>query len=68
MLVWPAANWCCDYCDDLAVLVGFGSANHESIGQLLISFFFYWAHQHDYRGSVITIRSSSSLTKRMKGW
>jgi DNA polymerase sigma len=61
-------NWCCDFCDDTAALSGFGKPNIESVAALLASFFYYWAHQHDYRRGVVTIRQSSSMTKAMKGW
>jgi DNA polymerase sigma len=58
----------CDYCDDIGPLAGFGTANRESLGELLASFFHYWAAGHDYRGSVVTIRRSAPLTKAEKGW
>eukprot|EP00878_Enallax_costatus_P028456 GHUV01030739.1.p1 GENE.GHUV01030739.1~~GHUV01030739.1.p1 ORF type:complete len:229 (+),score=73.64 GHUV01030739.1:379-1065(+) len=61
-------TWCCDYNDDIEALAGFGAANTESVAQLLTSFFYYWAHQHDYRRSVISVRMSMQLTKAMKGW
>lgn len=67
-LLLATGNWCCDYNDDIRALSGFGAANSESLAQLLTSFFFYWAHQHDFRRSVITIRMSTVLTKAMKGW
>ncbi|KAI8468796.1 MAG: hypothetical protein J3K34DRAFT_386132 [Monoraphidium minutum] len=61
-------GWVCDYCDDLPSLAGFGSANTESLAELLASFFQYWAAGHDYRGAVVTIRRSAPLTKAEKGW
>jgi hypothetical protein len=63
-----AGSWCCDFCDDVAALAGFGRGNSESVASLLASFFYYWAHQHDFRRGVVTIRQSSGMTKAMKGW
>lgn len=61
-------NWCCDFCDDTSALAGFGRGNGESVAALLACFFYYWAHQHDFRRGVVTVRQSSAMTKAMKGW
>ncbi|WIA17294.1 hypothetical protein OEZ85_014161 [Tetradesmus obliquus] len=61
-------NWCCGFCDDTSALAGFGRGNGESVAALLACFFYYWAHQHDFRRGVVTVRQSSAMTKAMKGW
>jgi DNA polymerase sigma len=61
-------GWCCDYCDDVPGLRGFGAANRESLAELLAAFFFHWAVDHDYRNAVVTIRRAAPLTKGEKGW
>jgi DNA polymerase sigma len=49
-------------------LSGFGGANSESVAELLVSFFSYWARNHDYRQSVVSIRVGRGMTKADKGW
>jgi DNA polymerase sigma len=49
-------------------LAGWGGRNSEGLGALLGSFFLYYATLHDYRNQVVSIRSSSLVTKPMKGW
>lgn len=70
MLCGPyiAGSWSCDFCDDLGRLSSFGGPNPESIAELLVSFFCYWARHHDYRQSVVSIRVGGWLTKADKGW
>jgi DNA polymerase sigma len=63
-----AGEWNCDYHDCVGQLQGFGSVNSESLAQLLLGFFQYWATQHDYKGQVLTIRSSCLMSKAVKGW
>lgn len=52
----------------MSSLSSFGASNTESLAQLLASFFYYWAHMHDFKGGVITIRRSAPMTKAEKGW
>ena len=61
--VWPV-----EYCDDVAALEGYGSANTETLADLVWAFFEYWAWRHDYSGSVISIRLGGWLTKAQKDW
>ena len=49
------------YCDNVEALRGFGAANRESVAELLVGFFEYWAFKHDYNKSVISIRTGGHL-------
>ena len=42
----------CEYYDDISTLRSFGAANSEGVGELLFSFFDYFAWRHDYNNSV----------------
>ncbi len=44
----------------------FASRNNETVGQLLASFFRYFAYEFDYRQNVISIRSGGCLLKELK--
>uniref|UniRef100_A0A061SDQ2 Nucleotidyltransferase family protein n=1 Tax=Tetraselmis sp. GSL018 TaxID=582737 RepID=A0A061SDQ2_9CHLO len=59
---------CCDYFDNVSALSGFGSGNTETVSELLMAFFDYWAWGHDYVNSVISIRTGGFLTKADKEW
>jgi len=61
-------QWNCDYFDDVESLSGFGSANKESLAELVWSFFEYWAWRHDYNNSVVSVRTGGFLTKSHKEW
>jgi DNA polymerase sigma len=63
-----AGKWCCDYCDDMSRVAGYGARNSEGVGQLLVSFFCYWARQHDYKRAVVSVRVGGGLAKADKGW
>lgn len=63
-----AGGWACEYYDRVAELQGFGTANSETLADLLASFFHYWARQHDYRNEVVTIRQREEMLKAGKGW
>ena len=63
-----AGDWTCDYHDLVDELQGFGAGNNEGLAQLLLGFFQYWATQHDYKGQVLTVRSSYLMSKAVKGW
>ncbi|QDS75129.1 hypothetical protein FKW77_007592 [Venturia effusa] len=54
--------------DDLDALRGFGSANKETIGDLLFHFFRKYAYEVDYGTSVISVRHGKILTRKEKSW
>jgi len=58
----------CGYYDDVRALQGWGGRNTQSLAQLLADFFDYWAHGHDYGGSVASVRVGGFIGKRRKGW
>lgn len=51
----------CGYYDQVDELEDFGKANKESVAELLVAFFDYWAFKHDYNHSVISIRVGGFL-------
>ncbi|KAJ9639351.1 hypothetical protein H2199_006384 [Coniosporium tulheliwenetii] len=57
-----------DFADDLDALHGFGSANTETLGQLLFHFFRRYGHEIDYGASVVSVRHGKLLTRQEKGW
>lgn len=52
----------------MASLRGFGSANRESLAELVWAFFEYWAWRHNYSGDVVSIRLGACLHKDDKDW
>ena len=58
----------CDYYDDVEQLKGFGSANKESLSELVWVFFEHWAWKHDYNNAVVSVRTGGFLTKSQKEW
>ena len=58
----------CGYYDDVRALQGWGARNTHSLAELLAEFFDYWAHGHDYGGSVASVRVGGFIGKRRKGW
>ncbi|OMO65456.1 PAP/25A-associated [Corchorus olitorius] len=58
----------CAYFDQVEKLRNFGSANKETVAQLVWAFFNYWAYGHDYANSVISVRTGSIISKREKDW
>lgn len=52
----------------MAALEGFGATNTQSLAELVWEFFEYWAWRHDYRGSVLSVRTAGLLPKAAKGW
>lgn len=58
----------CDYFDDVEQLKGSGSANTESLGELVWAFFEHWAWKHDYNNNVVSVRTGGFLTKSQKEW
>lgn len=53
---------------DLNKLIGFGSANKETIGELLFLFFRLYAYEVDYEASVISVRHGKILSRKEKSW
>ncbi|KAF3787026.1 UTP-RNA uridylyltransferase 1 [Nymphaea thermarum] len=58
----------CAYYDRVEELQDFGSQNKEIISRLLHEFFHYWAYTHDYKHSVISVRTGGILSKSEKDW
>ncbi|KAL1655804.1 hypothetical protein SLS61_001828 [Didymella pomorum] len=56
------------FADDIEKLRGFGSANKETVGQLLFHFFRLYGHEIDYEKEVISVRQGKRLTREEKGW
>ncbi|KAK9719229.1 hypothetical protein K7432_004950 [Basidiobolus ranarum] len=54
--------------EDVASLKDFGSANKETLGELLFSFFKLFAHEFNYGRHVISVRNGCYLFKAEKGW
>ncbi|BBN19998.1 non-canonical poly(A) RNA polymerase PAPD5/7 [Marchantia polymorpha subsp. ruderalis] len=58
----------CAYYDQIETLQSFGANNKETLGELLTSFFEYWAFRHDYTRAVISVRTGGYLSKDEKEW
>ncbi|KAG1360565.1 UTP:RNA uridylyltransferase 1 [Cocos nucifera] len=58
----------CAYFDQVVKLKNFGAQNKESITELLWAFFHYWAYHHDYTSDVISVRTGSIISKKLKDW
>lgn len=58
----------CSYHKGVSILAGFGSANSQSVSELLTGFFDYWAYRHDYSRDVASIRVGTAITKQSKEW
>jgi DNA polymerase sigma len=56
------------YHEEIDSLVGFGSANHASIGELLVGFYRFYAYEFDYANKVISPRTGGFFTKEQKAW
>ena len=61
-------QWDCDFYDKVGNLVSFGTANTETLGELVWAFFEYWAWKHDYNTAVVSVRTGGFLTKAQKEW
>ncbi|KAI9894592.1 MAG: hypothetical protein M1814_001947 [Vezdaea aestivalis] len=57
-----------EFADNLRCLKGLGSANKESLGELLFAFFRRHAHEIDYDAFVASVRLGRAMSKREKGW
>lgn len=51
----------CAYFDQIEQLHDFGCHNKETIAQLVLGFFHYWAYCHEYTDSVISVRTGSIM-------
>lgn len=58
----------CYYYDKIDKLINFGNHNKETLGQLLASFFQFYATKFDWDNWVISIRTGKFLTKTEKDW
>jgi len=58
----------CSYYTKTEKLQGFGQPNKETLGDLLAAFFRFYAHEFDYKNSVISVRTGGLLTKAEKQW
>ncbi|TAQ85968.1 hypothetical protein B7494_g5708 [Chlorociboria aeruginascens] len=56
------------FADNLDALRNFGQKNQESLGDLLFSFFRFYAHEFDYDKLVISVRSGKQISKVDKKW
>ncbi|KAH7312092.1 zinc finger protein-like protein [Rhexocercosporidium sp. MPI-PUGE-AT-0058] len=56
------------FADDLEALVGFGSQNTETLGELLFQFFRFYGHEFDLDNGVVSVRHGRQLTKAEKKW
>jgi len=62
-------GWACQYSGDVEGLFkNYGSMNKLTSAELLYQFFYYWGYRHNYKSSVISIRTGDWLTKQDKGW
>ncbi|CAK7215212.1 hypothetical protein SBRCBS47491_002406 [Sporothrix bragantina] len=57
-----------DFADDMSKLRGFGEPNKETLGELLFSFFRFYAHEFDYNKHVLSVRLGRLATKTEKKW
>ncbi|KAE8144470.1 zinc finger protein [Aspergillus avenaceus] len=58
----------CSFDDNLNHLVGYGSKNKQSLGDLLFQFFKYYGHDLDYEKYVVSVREGKLISKEAKGW
>ncbi|KFM23622.1 Poly(A) RNA polymerase protein cid1 [Auxenochlorella protothecoides] len=61
-------GWDVGHYDKVETLQDFGNANTQTLAELVWDFFEYWAWGHDYRSTVISVRTAGTLTKTEKGW
>ncbi|OMJ22307.1 Poly(A) RNA polymerase cid11 [Smittium culicis] len=53
---------------NLSKLIGYGTQNKESIGELLFEFFKHFGTEFDYLNNVVSLRHGRYLDKKEKGW
>eukprot|EP01133_Synstelium_polycarpum_P004417 gene4417-5174_t len=58
----------CKYYDDVDNLIGFGSANTETLGQLVFGFFQTYSRVFNYMTDVVSIRTGKRILKTEKTW
>lgn len=56
------------FSDDIEALRNFGHKNKETLGELLFSFFRFYAHEFDYDKLVVSVRHGKQISKVEKGW
>lgn len=56
------------FADDIETLRNFGYENKETLGELLFSFFRYYAHEFDYDAFAVSVRQGKKISKIEKGW
>ncbi|POS88210.1 hypothetical protein EPUL_002575 [Erysiphe pulchra] len=56
------------FADDIETLRNFGYENKETLGELLFSFFRYYAHEFDYDTYAVSVRQGKQISKVEKGW
>ena len=61
-------GWECRYAGNPDMFQGFGHLNKLTTADLLYQFFYYWGYRHNYKSSVICMRTGDWLTKEQKGW
>jgi DNA polymerase sigma len=44
------------------------AGNKETVADLLVAFFDYWAWRHDYNNMVASVRTGGLVTKAAKNW
>ncbi|XP_074585126.1 uncharacterized protein LOC141840923 [Curcuma longa] len=58
----------CAYFDQVDELHNYGTLNDESLAELVWGFFHYWAFAHNYKRDVISVRTGSIISKKIKNW
>jgi len=61
-------EWQVNYSTDVTAYQGFGAANTSTLAELVVGFFDHWAWQHDYNGSVVSVRVGGHVKKEDKNW
>jgi len=61
-------NYDCYFYQKTELLKDFGSLNNESLGQLLFSFFAFYALEYDWENSVVSVRTGKFLRKEECLW
>ena len=56
------------FADNLDSLKDYGSANKESLADLLFGFFRRYGHELDYERNVISVREGGLISKQSKNW
>ena len=59
---------CVRYASDAPRFAATCTRNTESVAELLVAFFDYWAWRHDYATAVVSVRVGGWVTKAAKDW